>query len=67
MVASNGAFVCRETYNASNLFPIRNDEGEENMDDWDEEKLAEVVSKKHGQEKSNQTDIVSTQFFFEFG
>ncbi len=29
------------------------------MDDWDEEKLEEVINKKHGAEKSNQTDIVS--------
>jgi hypothetical protein len=32
---------------------------DDNMDDWDEEKLQDVVSKKHGSEKSNQTDIVS--------
>ena len=32
---------------------------EENMDDWDEEKLEEVINKKHGTEKSNATDIVS--------
>ena len=34
-------------------------EEEDNMDDWDEEKLAEVVNKKHGSERKNQTDIVS--------
>ena len=28
-------------------------------DDWDDDKLADVVKKKHGSEKSNQTDIVS--------
>ena len=28
------------------------------MDDWDDDKLADVVKKKHGAEKSNQTDIV---------
>ena len=32
---------------------------EENMDDWDEAKLEEVITKKHGTEKSNATDIVS--------
>ena len=32
---------------------------DENMEDWDEDKLADVVSKKHGAEKTNQTDIVS--------
>ena len=31
---------------------------DETMDDWDEEKLQDVVSKKHGAEKTNQTDIV---------
>ena len=34
------------------------DDEEDNMDDWDEDKLADVVNKKHGSEKSNQTDIV---------
>ena len=34
---------------------------DENMEDWDEDKLADVVSKKHGAEKTNQTDIVSFQ------
>ena len=29
------------------------------MDEWDEEKLDEVIKKKHGSEKSNATDIVS--------
>ena len=34
-------------------------EGEDdNMEDWDEDKLADVVSKKHAGEKSNATDIV---------
>lgn len=32
---------------------------EDNMEDWDEDKLNEVVAKKHGSERSNQTDIVS--------
>merc|ERR1712018_371565 len=30
---------------------------DENMDDWDEDKLKEVVGKKHGAEKTNETDI----------
>ena len=42
----NSSFSCR-------------DKEEENMDDWDESKLEEVISKKHGSEKSNATDIVS--------
>jgi len=36
----------------------------DNMDDWDDEKLKEVVSKKHGAEVSNQTEIVSKSFRF---
>ncbi len=32
---------------------------EEGMEDWDEEQLNEVIKKKHGAEKTNQTDIVS--------
>ena len=38
------------------------DEDEENMDEWDDEKLAEVVAKKHGTEKSNATDIICKYF-----
>jgi len=37
-------------------------EEEDNMDDWDEEKLAEVVNKKHGSERKNQTDIICKYF-----
>jgi len=35
---------------------------EENMDEWDDDKLAEVVAKKHGSEKSNATDIICKYF-----
>merc|ERR1719210_1706970 len=35
---------------------------EENMDEWDENKLAEVVNKKHGAEKTNETDIICKHF-----
>ena len=49
------------TFNDVNIgqkfFPFR-DEENENMDEWDEEKLEEVVKKKHGSEKANATDIV---------
>ena len=38
------------------------DDEEDNMDDWDDDKLADVVNKKHGSEKSNQTDIVRIIF-----
>ena len=40
-----------------NLYEDERDK-DDNMDDWDDDKLAEVVNKKHGSEKSNQTDIV---------
>ena len=36
----------------------RENKDDDNMDDWDDDKLADVVNKKHGSEKSNQTDIV---------
>jgi len=36
---------------------------DENMDDWDDEKLAEVVGKKHGNEKTmTTTDIICKHF-----
>ena len=42
-----------------NLYEDERDaEKEDNMDDWDDDKLAEVVNKKHASEKSNQTDKV---------
>ena len=34
---------------------------DENMEDWDEETLNEVISKKHGSEKTNATTIVRTK------
>jgi len=44
-----------------NIYEEVKDE-DENMDDWDEDKLAEVVAKKHGAEKSNATDIICKYF-----
>merc|ERR1711981_304516 len=44
-----------------NLYADSRDD-EDNMDDWDEEKLEEVINKKHGGEKSNQTDIICKYF-----
>ena len=38
------------------------EEKDENMEDWDEEKLAEVVNKKHGSERQNQTEIICKYF-----
>jgi len=45
-----------------NIYEETKDEDEENMDEWDENKLAEVVAKKHGAEKSNSTDIICKYF-----
>lgn len=44
-----------------NLYADNRDD-EENMDDWDEEKLEEVINKKHGAEKANTTDIICKHF-----
>jgi len=41
---------------------IYEDEKKDDMDDWDDEKLAEVVKKKHGAEASNETDIICKHF-----
>ena len=41
----------------------REGDEDDNMEDWDEDKLADVVNKKHGSEKTNQTDIVSQNIF----
>eukprot|EP00090_Calanus_glacialis_P035062 TRINITY_DN59939_c0_g1_i1.p1 TRINITY_DN59939_c0_g1~~TRINITY_DN59939_c0_g1_i1.p1 ORF type:complete len:392 (-),score=145.26 TRINITY_DN59939_c0_g1_i1:298-1473(-) len=38
------------------------EEQEDGMDEWDEEKLAEVVGKKHGGEKAATTDIICKKF-----
>lgn len=47
-----------------NMFENEKDteEDEDNMDDWDDDKLADVISKKHGAEKSNETDIICKHF-----
>lgn len=38
------------------------DQENDNMDDWDDEKLAEVIGQKHGNEKKNDTDIICKYF-----
>ena len=48
---------CPYQHRSNICIPFR-DEENENMDEWDEEKLEEVVKKKHGSEKANATDIV---------
>lgn len=46
-----------------NVYDLNDEEDEEeNMDEWDEEKLAEVVAKKHGAEKGTTTDIICKHF-----
>merc|ERR1712111_193747 len=46
-----------------NLYADERDGKEnENMDDWDDETLADVVAKKHGAEKTNQTEIICKYF-----
>jgi hypothetical protein len=42
-----------------NIYADEDKKEEDTMDTWDEEKLQDVVSKKHGAEKTNQTDIVT--------
>jgi len=37
-------------------------EDQDNMDDWDEDKLNEVINKKHGTEKTNETKIICKHF-----
>ena len=42
---------------------VRDDEAEDNMDDWDQEKLEDVVTKRHAiHNNTNKTDIVCKYF-----
>jgi len=45
-----------------NLYADVRDHTEDGMDDWDDDKLADVISKKHGAEKTNQTTIICKHF-----
>ena len=45
-----------------NLYADERDNKEEGMENWDEDTLNDVINKKHGAEKTNQTDIVSPEF-----
>jgi len=40
----------------------RGDEDKDNMNEWDEEKLADVINKKHGKEVTNATTIICKNF-----
>jgi len=54
--------ACERKAAKINIYADNRDEKEENMDDWDEEKLNEVINKKHGGEKANKTDIICKHF-----
>jgi hypothetical protein len=43
-----------------NIYADEDGSKEESMENWDQDELNDVISKKHGSEKANQTDIVST-------
>ena len=51
---------CERKAAKRNIYEQKDDD--ENMDEWDEDKLAEVVKKKHGAEKTNETDIICKYF-----
>lgn len=40
----------------------RKDEDEEGMEDWDQDKLEEVIAQKHATEKNRPTDIICKFF-----
>merc|ERR1712137_1408481 len=44
------------------IYTDARDENADNMDDWDQEKLEEVVNKKHSAHNTNKTDIVCKYF-----
>merc|ERR1712111_209293 len=45
-----------------NVYEQKPEEEDDNMEDWDDEKLAEVVAKKHAAEKTNETTIICKYF-----
>jgi len=53
--------ACERKAAKINIYADGRDE-DDKMEDWDEAKLNEVVSKKHGQEKTNKTDIICKYF-----
>lgn len=57
---SHDLAVERKVEKRSLYVDMRDADENDTMDNWDDEKLAEVVDKKHGQEKAMpKTDIVS--------
>jgi len=54
---------CERKAAKRNIYEDTKDDADgDNMDEWDDAKLAEVVSKKHGAEKGNSTDIICKYF-----
>ena len=45
-----------------NIYADSREDKDENMENWDEAQLADVVNKKHGGERANQTDIICKYF-----
>lgn len=45
-----------------NVYADERNKENDNMDDWDEDTLADVINKKHGAEKTNQTEIICKYF-----
>jgi hypothetical protein len=56
--------VIQVTQEAVYAFVLRRkgDDNEEGMEDWDQDKLEEVVKQKHGSEKNRPTDIICKFF-----
>merc|ERR1712062_259826 len=54
--------VERKSAKRSLYTDVDKDKENDNMEDWDDEKLAEVIGKKHGAEKTNETAIICKYF-----
>jgi len=53
--------ACEKKAAKRNVY-AQDDDDQDGMDEWDDDKLAEVVAKKHGSEKSNTTEIICKHF-----
>ena len=58
--------VERKSAKRSLYTDVDKDKENDNMEDWDDEKLAEVIGKKHGAEKTNETAIVRIVILFSY-
>lgn len=54
--------ACERKAAKRNMYETEEEESKDEMDEWDEAKLAEVVGKKHGAEKATTTDIICKKF-----